>query len=608
MADAARPHRSVAVWPDAWRWLAPLLLAALAAVAYRRSLAGVFILDDYAHIIHNPHLRRLWPPEWLHSSRPIVAASLAMNYALSGLAPWSYHVVNLLIHWAAAWALWDVVRRTLRRPVLGGRFDGAADGLALAIASLWLAHPLHTASVTYIIQRAEALAGLWTLLALAALIRTDGPAARRWTWTCVACCALAMLTKPTAVTAPIALLAYARLFLPSESPARRALWIALPAMWLALAGVLALAPEEFRGTAGPTLAVVPWWRYLLTQPGVLLHYLRLSVWPAGMVLDEAWPWATIVDAALPALLVGGALAATVIGVRRRRPAAFLGAWIALTLAPSSSLVPMADAAFAHRMYLPLAGVIAAMVLAGWTSLARVGVRRGSIGAAAVVGLVAVLAARTDARNALFRSEAAVWRDTLARRPHNARAHGLLAVALAESGRVDEALPHLREALRREPHQADWHYDMGLILARGGRAAEAEAWWSQALALRPDDAQLLRDVAMASARAIQPTRAVRLLREALTRDPSDQPARYTLATLLAAAGDLDDALAEYRTLLARNPRHAPALNNAGVLLARTGRLHEAIDHFDRAVRLDQHDEVARDNLHALRGRLGLPPGR
>ena len=104
------------------------------------------------------------------------------------------------------------------------------------------------------------------------------------------------------------------------------------------------------------------WTYLVTQPGVIAHYLRLAFWPAGLCLDYCWPAATVGDALLPAILVIGLLGLTAWALVKRPAWGFLGAWFFLILAPTSSFLPLQEsAAFEHRMYLPLAAVVTGMV-------------------------------------------------------------------------------------------------------------------------------------------------------------------------------------------------------------------------------------------------------
>ena len=163
------------------RMLSPLLVMVAGLLAYHNSFTSPFIYDDELSILTNPTIRHLWPIWQVLSpphrggftveGRPIINLSLAINYALGGYDVWGYHALNLTIHVLAGLTLYGVVRRTLHRPRLRERFGATANGLALATAVLWTVHPLQTASVTYIIQRAESLMGLFYLLTLYGFIR-----------------------------------------------------------------------------------------------------------------------------------------------------------------------------------------------------------------------------------------------------------------------------------------------------------------------------------------------------------------------------------------------------------------------------------------------------
>ena len=173
--------------------LALLLLVAVAA--YHNSFTGPFIFDDAIWINENSNIRHLWPigavlfpPDaTVVGGRPVVSLTLALNYALGGLNVWGYHAFNLVIHILAAWTLFGVLRRTLILPRLRERFGSAATPLALAAAILWMIHPLQTESVTYVIQRTEALMGLFYLLVLYGVIRGATWGGSRWWYDCGRC-------------------------------------------------------------------------------------------------------------------------------------------------------------------------------------------------------------------------------------------------------------------------------------------------------------------------------------------------------------------------------------------------------------------------------------
>jgi hypothetical protein len=320
------------------RW-APWLIALAGLAAYANSLTGVFVLDDQRWIVESSPLRQLWPPS---SSRPLVHLTLALNYAWSGLAPWSYHIVNLVIHVLAGLTLYGLARRTLPHEPAE-----SAAGLAASVALLWLVHPIQTESVTYVIQRAESLMGLFYLLTLYCAARGPG-----WEAGAVLACLAGMLTKPTMVTAPLAVVVCDHAFWGRH---RWKFYAALAATWLALAWALRAGAGDWERSAGYGFQAVSALDYAMSQPAVIMHYLRLMVWPHPLCLDYAWP----VGVSWPATVaVAVALAATGWSLWRRPAAGAVAALFWLTLAPSSSFIPINDLAFEHRMYLPSAAVMA----------------------------------------------------------------------------------------------------------------------------------------------------------------------------------------------------------------------------------------------------------
>ena len=409
------------------------------------------VLDDASSIVQNPRIRHVWPlwPLVSETTRPLVQLSFALNYWAGGLEVCGYHAVNLAIHLCAALVFYGLVRRTARSP-----------GLALSAALLWVVHPLQTQSVTYIAQRAESLTGLWYLLTLYGLARGANTAhPRRWYALSVLACFAGMATKPVMVTAPLMAWLYDRVFLAGSW---RQAWRVRRGYYLGLAGSLAFlgvlliaASREYSWAAGFSLPQPSVTQYALTQPGVILHYLRLAIWPHPLVLDYAWPVAGSWAAILPPL---AALAAVGWLIRRawRRNSAigFLGIAVALLLAPTSSVIPITDLAQEHRMYLPLAPLLLLLVL---------GARRLRVATLATVLAVSVFGVMTQHRNQDYRSELAIWQDTVRKRPANPRAHNNLGVALAQQGRLDDAFAHFSEALRLNPSDPDALYNFTRLL-------------------------------------------------------------------------------------------------------------------------------------------------
>lgn len=234
------PHATVGA-------LALIVLAC--AAAWHNSFSGEFVFDDVASILQNPTIRQAWPI-WpalapprdgrTVQGRPTLNLSLAINYAIGQTSVTGYHVANLLLHALVALVLFAVVRQTLLCPRLRDRFANSATPLALVITLLWAVHPLQTAAVTYVIQRAEILMALFYLLTLFCLIRgANAKDPGLWYYAAMACCALGTASKESMASAPLVALLYDRLFLTSsfrETFRKRwDLYAALAGSWVLLA-------------------------------------------------------------------------------------------------------------------------------------------------------------------------------------------------------------------------------------------------------------------------------------------------------------------------------------------------------------------------------------
>lgn len=567
-AEEPPPDARAAAGSRAWALaprLIPLLLVGAGLGAYINSFDGTFVFDDRIRIINNPQIRHLWPPWEVmgRNSRPLVQLSLAVNYALGGLSVWGYHAFNLAVHLLAALTLFALVRRTLESHRLRARYGQAAPWLALAVALLWLVHPLQTESVTYIIQRAESLMGLFYLLTLYCALRGAlSPHPRRWFIAAVSACALGMGSKEVMVSAPLVVLLYDRVFLADSFTdvfrRRSGLYWGLAATWVVAGALLASGGRGFsyvnEGALGPGPTSA---HYAITQFGVIVHYLRLALWPHPLIFDYAWPLAETVSAVLPWAAIVLALVGVTALVFRRLPAlGFLGAWFFLILVPTSSLVPIADVACEHRMYLPLAAVVALVVIGAYEALGALFRRLGAphdlrrwVLVGLLVAAVAGLGSATFRRNEDYRSEFAIWNDTLAKRPENPRAHNNLGVIQYRRGKVNEAIANYSEALRLEPEYAGAHNSLGAALASQGHFSEAIPHLFEASRINPRYATPHYNLGGILFRQGRITEAIAQYSEALRRRPAFPEARHVLGLALAKQTDTNEV---------HGPQSAPRL--------------------------------------------------
>ncbi len=505
---------AISQWLERRRWLPPAILTVAGAVCFASSLHGAFYCDDRTVIVYNGHLREFPWPTWLNSFRGLVNGSFALNLAAGGLDPTGFHLVNIGIHILAGCVLFGLVRRTLASPRLSDRYRAVATALATAIALVWLVHPLTTQAVTYVCQRYESAAALFYLLGMYCFRRgVDDPAGQlRWWGGVVLCFVLGLRSKETAITLPLVLACYDRAYVADswrELPRRKSLYAVLLIVAAVLAGheiltdMAILGKQTLSGTAPAdsqqTVVVVADLtpvRYLASQPAVILHYLRLSLVPVGQCFDYGWqPVQTVGEAAGPGTVIIGLLLTTVWAMWKRPALGFLGAAFFLILAPSSSIIPIQDLAVEHRMYLPLACVVALLVVLSYEALNWCRERQGIsvalqrvlplAGPGLVVVAVLALGSETVARNRLYCSPLEFSQEGCACSPHFWRSHFQLSKAMFESGDTAGAIEELSATLELEARVADVWQTRGMVWVRAGKFDRAWQDFTQAIALDPD---------------------------------------------------------------------------------------------------------------------------
>ena len=576
--------------------------------AYANSFGGAFILDDASSIVTNAGLARVWPPwaPFLAPSsggtrgRPLANFTFALNHAAGGLSVAGYHAVNLALHVFAGLALLGIVRRTLGRPALAARFGAAALPLAFATAALWLLHPLLTEDVDYLSQRTEVLMGLCYLTTLYCVIR--GAESRLssgagWLVLAVLTSYLGMASKEIMITAPVVILVYDRTFLAgSFREAWRLRWrlyLGLASGWILLARLMVGIRERGAGTG---LGISPL-RYAIGESHAILHYLRLALWPRPLVFDYGVDLGPAGLAAAPYVVVIAALVAgTAVLLRRPSAVGFAMFWFLASLAPTSSVVPIAlEPIGEHRMYLPLIAVIALVVTAGYLVMGR---RGAWVAAAAGV----VLGCATWVRNGDYRSAIAIWGDTVAKRPMNARAHSELGSALSAAGRGEEGMAEFNEALRLSPDDAVTNLDLGAALGKAGRLDEAIAHIQRALASNPALAEGHFDLGWLYAGKGMTREALGEYARAIELRPYYYDAHCNIADLLTKEGRFAEAIPHYEAALGAGPPDPDLYYNLAYARIRTGSIADAVTAYREALRLRPDFAAARHNLELLEGRL------
>lgn len=641
-------------------WLRAAVLVIAGFAVYWNTLPAPFTFDDEHAIVINEQIRHLSTSLSATeqgsplAGRPLVSVSFAINYALGGLNVRGYRLVNIAIHVVCALLLFAVVRQAGRafvgraftaRPADVAPPKGApytvdlwSTNVAFAAALIWMVHPLVSEAVNYVSQRTELMMAAFLLLTLytaqlaggsvrsggggsnqpqrVALRRSAGaqakaertrPAAssesRVWLALSVVCCAMGMACKETMAVAPIVVWLYDRTFVSgSFREALRQRWryyAGLCATWLILVALLWSSPRgDSAGFAGASVSP---WEYLLNQSVMIVRYLRLAIVPRGLVLDYGEPLPLTLSRVAPyAAAVTALLAATIIALVRRPAVGFLGAWFFLTLAPTSSIIPISTEVGAERrMYLPLIAIVVFVVIAidavgraftarraATRSAPRKGAPYTAVGL--VILIVGVFAAATIQRNAEYLSGLTLWQSVLDRWTPHARAHRNLAAELKLAGRTDEEIAHLRAAVTDIPEIRNL---LGGELLALGRHAEAARELQQYTHDHPRDADALSNLGIALGALGRNDEATQAFARAVDVDPNNGLSQRNLALHLLQQNDFDGAVPHAREAVRLTPNDPAAHNLLGLALIGQQMIDEAISEFRASLALQPDNNDA-----------------
>jgi protein O-mannosyl-transferase len=489
--------------------------------------ANVTSAGHWAHFFNPFHLRQL------------TFFTFYLNHLFGGADPSGYHVVNVIIHIANAVLLYFLAVRFLDAWV------------AITAAGIFLVHPIQTGAVLYVYERSTLLACFFSLLALIAL-------AERRHMLALVFFVLAFEGKESAV----GVLLTAALLYNSPSSAEEGGYLRI----VLLAGALILGaaalgilfysnePTVGIGVAGRVSPL----QYFLTETRVVYTYLRLLVFPAQQSLEYDFQERGGILAICGILLILGAgywLSRT----ERWRITGMSVLAFFLLLTPTSSFVPSADAAFEHRLYLPM---LAFSVFAA-SLLMRIPQR------SLVAGIIlVVLAVLTIRREAVWSSDIALWEDTVQKTPGKARVWFNLGGAYLNSN-PDKARVAFLRSIELQPHLTEALYDLGMIEQRRQNFNIALAYYQRATEEQPTYWPAWNNMANTLFAMGQQDRAVECFEKTLRLNPDYWQAQYNIAIVHFVRGRYADAVPKLRTVLDWQPDFRDARYLLATSLTRTG---------------------------------------
>ena len=481
------------------------LISCLGIIVYSDSFLCSFHLDDTASIVKNLFIRNIQDLQGIWNFWPcrfITYLSFALNYHFSGPNVVSYHLFNVTIHVVSAILVWWLTLLTFSTPVMkGNKISQHGGSIALLAGLIFVSHPIQTEAVTYIVQRASSMAALFYLASLCFYIKSrlplQPPGLKRFLLSgkdifyisSLIMAIMAMFTKETAITLPLMILLYEYSFLRINNSFN---WKPI----VPFLGTLMIIPltmfltksvnfQEMHRINEPSSGISPL-QYLLTQLRVMVTYIRLAFLPFNQNIDYDYPvFKNIFE--LPVLGSIIFLTAILFWAKRMfskyRLLSFSIFWFFLALLPESSLLPIRDVIFEHRLYLSLAGYSIFLASGTYYLFGKNALVRAAMVLMMVITCYSIL---TYQRNKVWSDNITLWKDSAAKSFHKVRPHNNLGLAYFDQGDLIQAISEYDEAIKAGPNVANPYINRGIAYAKLGNFNQAMSDFNKSIEISPQN--------------------------------------------------------------------------------------------------------------------------
>ena len=638
-----------------------LIISALTFLLYANVINGEFQFDDDKGIADNIRIKNLGnffktPSLFsvLTSGRPVTDLTFALNYHFGRLNPTGYHIINILLHISVSILIYFFIRKTLT--LSDFKHFLSPEEIALFISSVFAVHPINTQAVSYISQRAELLSALFYLASFMLFIKAIEQKSilniSFFYLIAAAAFLLSVSSKTTAVSLPFVLFIYDYWFFSERSLYKRIKFygplIACVLVFISLyISGLGMSQE-----VGFSIREITPSQYLLTQFRVVLTYMRLLILPVSQNLDYQYQISKSlfeIKTLLPAIFIFCLITLTFIFRKKNSLLTFGILWFFLLLSPTSSVVPVVDVIYEHRVYLASLGFFLSICLFGIWLFETVGrklfdkefinktpsplplptghagspsrgegcnisppLRGGDEGEGDLcdsdndhifnktknvvavfiaVALIASFSFATQKRNVVWKTRLALWSDVVSKSPGKPRAHYNLGHAFLEKGRYPEAIKELNMTLKCDNdgsiNRADVFGQIGAALIKMNMLDDAISVFKDGPKLSPGHLAMLNNLSIALIEKGQAEQALPYAEMALMAYPSNGDINNTIGEIYLKKGEYSRATQYFIRAIEINPDVPSRYWYASISMEKAANIPEARRYMEMYIALEQN---------------------
>lgn len=512
-----------------------------------------------------------------------------------------YHLFNFLVHLLTSILIYFFVINTFNTPHLKNSHLKQYDKIISCFSALiFSVHPIQTQAVTYIIQRFSSLATFFYLLSIVfyikwRLIQEDPiPKSNKLKTSffyllCLLSIIMAMKTKEIAFTLPIIIILYEFFFF--EGNIKKRILNLLPIILTILIIPLSLIKFSKSGTIAVSdfseitrlETEISRWDYLLTQFRVIVTYIRLMLFPVNQNLDYDYPLyrsffcPEVLLSFFFLLLIFSFSIFLLIRYRKKTPHTLLISfgifWFFITLSVESSIIPILDLIYEHRLYLPSIGFIISFCVS-FFSIANLYKRKASVKNLAIVILIIfciILTVLTYKRNQIWSSNISLWEDVVKKSPNKTRPHYNLGTVYMEKYfnekseiLLNKAIEEFKIALKLNPKHAGAYNNLG-------------------------NAYIFKGVL---------DKAIESYKNSLKINPNNIDAIGNMGNIYLYQGLIDKAIECYSTVIKAKPNNINAHFNLALAYLKKKETNKALDEFQNVLKLNPEMKEARDYINQI----------
>ncbi len=638
-----------------------ILIIIVSVLVYANSVRNGFVFDDKFIIQKNDVIRDMsnisrifkstyWPQVQGEPNkglyRPLTVLSYAVNYSIGGLNPAGYHVINILTHTFNGVLLFIIMLFVLKE-------DNNAELIALAVALLFVSHPVNTEAVSGVVGRADTMATLFVLLSFLFYIRIRPAAPRRapiqqaqgrhrgkqapgtkaaglsktvnltqdrvslkYYIMSLAFFAAGLLTKEIAVTLPGMIILYDMSFA-GKAGFKLKNNLRYYAGYLAVAASYMMIRFSVVGSVGPTaikqvmqthgLAV-----RFFTVAKVFASYIKLMFYPLNLYCDynSSFPYALSVTepgVIISIILLFAVLLLFVVSYRKRKQVFFSLGWFLAAIFPVSQIIPIGAIMAERFLYLPVIGFCMLMGICVSEIIKK---KKAPVFMVFIAFIVLFFSARAIRRNLDWYSDYNLWTNTVNAKPEVGRAYYELGTAALKEKKYDETIEAMEKCIELSRKVTDndrkryallpetylhWVWmNLGLAYQKKDRIDNAIYAYKKSMEVKPDYAAAYNNLGNVYLEKGMVDEAILEFRHCIAIGPNVPEGHYNLGIAYSRKGNDDRALELYKKAAGIGPGYAEAWNAAGIIEYNRGNYQRAAELFKKAFEANPNFTAAKNN--------------